>query len=187
MSAMITETRRYVMKKYMAGICVIVLVFSLLTACVSAPGAEANVSDPASETSAAIGTTETPTPDAVISESPLPPAGIDRPLTEDDLILSSSGVHLPAAGEQYVLFIYGRDYSKYAAGAYGVCGDFMGRYFLDGESVKRYTPADAPCFYTKNGEYYDAGNPIPNDPKTLRELRTVVADTPLRDNLAPAR
>jgi hypothetical protein len=276
----------------MVGISIIVFVLSLmLTACTPSPGEEANASEPPSETTVAIDSTFTSSPDAMITESPLPPAGIDRtidlsvldpfkldgktviserygvallefgtiyfdagdlsedakdivvgevlatyytdvdaggmifydfklsevlrgdlgagdtitvvsyggyirgsvyvqvhgdkefdqPLTEDDLILSSSGVPLPIVGDRYVLFMLGCDNSRYAAGAYGVCGDFMGRYFLDGESVKRYAPVDAPYFYTKNGERFDASNPIPNDPKTLSELRTIVSETPLID------
>lgn len=265
------------MKKCLAGISVIVLVISLLlTACNITPGAKANVSAPASETKAAIESTVTPSSDAMSSDSPSEPTGIDRTVdlstldpfeppaeetppgggvallefgtiyydagdlsedakdivvgevlatyytdvdanpiiyydfkisevlrgdlgvedtitvghfggytrgsAKDDLILDSgSGVPFPAVGDQYVLFMQGSDYWQFPTGVYALCGGFMGRYFVDGESVKRYTPYDSPYFYIKNGEYFDANNPIPNDPKTLPELRTVVSETPLVD------
>lgn len=279
------------MKKRMAGISVLALILSLLAACAAVPGTGTTVSDPPSVTTAAIEPAATPSPDAIVSESPLP-AGINRtadisaldpfeppaeetpligggvallefwkiyydaadlsedakdivvgevlaiyctdvdaqgmifydfklsevlrgdlgvgdtitvasyggyirqsvfvqvyghekfnrPLTEDGLIVDSgSGVPFPAVGDQYVLFMEGHDNSQFPPGVYGVCGGFMGRYYLDGESVKRHVPDDSPYFYIKNGERYDPNDPIPNDPKTLSELRTVVAKTPLID------
>ena len=61
----------------------------------------------------------------------------------------NTGVPTPKVGEKCLLFLSApiNNEPPFPNGAYGVMGDFMGRYTQQGDELVRYKPVDEPDFY----------------------------------------
>ncbi|MCF0121379.1 MAG: hypothetical protein HUJ65_07050 [Oscillospiraceae bacterium] len=94
----------------------------------------------------------------------------EKTLTADDLIASSfCGTPMPEVGDKYILFLGD---TRYMEGTYSPYGAFMGKYYIDGESVYRATPPSEPWYYIPQGESKD------HDQKTVSEVIEAVEKTP---------